>query len=596
MIRWFIGAFFALFFHQAWCLTDAELLQISANQSAYQRQVVWLNPQATVQSNRIAADIVFCAPPYPCIPAGNWNFEVNDGLKQDAAAQMQTWLAIKRLDKLQVDNQGLTLTTALATVNQTAKLSAFRYPLGSFSSYSQALENYLQDQIASPLHALLAKSLAVRYQERKNQEAGTFAVDEAKSQGLNRLAIEDLMDDTYAMGVYLQEVKDAKVSITLERYQDAYGRTRVRFVTSVNIPLRLQLKIWRFNPQQKTWQEYQTLSGFSGYGVRESSVYDLRPTNPRSIETLYRTSFQSAMKAAILDLNQKLKADANFALAAPIKQVDDLQLQAAMDNSLDLRIDMPFVVQRSIDGEMQTQGWAKLRQAAVATKDPQQEVYSTLALVQGEAQTADRLLEVPWLGMDEYFGVSWHNFTFDPLNNLAITPNTQSLLGLTYGRALDWGFLNNDADDSEFWTHFQASLLLAGDEATWGTQTYQSPMGLSWTVDYGKRWFLGSSGAYLNWSGGLDGSILAFNGSNQTTAGLTYAEMSLSTQLRLGYHLSAQDQIALHYHLPLAQLYGDVQLDGQPVQDGHFSHDSSIFLVYIHPLNNVGSMANFVSD
>jgi hypothetical protein len=248
-----------------------------------------------------------------------------------------------------------------------------------------------------------------RFPERQE----TFITTKAKELGIPVEIAQKLMSSAYVFAVYYEPESaksldlpgGAEVSITPKEVMTPQGK-KIVYSTSIDIPSRLTLIIYRFDPDQKKFVLYsqKPLTGKSGGGTGEDHTYESYP-DQSSTAGLFAKSIVMSARAAGISVSTTLKEDDNFAIFATVDRVKGRKIMSEIGVLEDLRVDAPYIVRRKINNKFKGIGFVKARRVAVncykfitcpegnkqclEAKSAESNKFSTFELVKGKAEFKD---------------------------------------------------------------------------------------------------------------------------------------------------------------------------------------------------------------
>ena len=177
-------------------------------------------------------------------------------------------------------------------------------------------------------------------------------------------------------------------------------------------------------------------------------------------DDVLKTSFKDNMIA----LSTRLKKDDAFKVKAPLSNTSATGADLAVGNQEDIRIDHPFIIRRSVDGESKEVAFMKVREVGdtCLAIDASKRTTTHAAIITGSVEDADMAFEHPWTGI---FGNVYakHLFSTFSYNDEDTGGGALSALGLGFNA--DLGYILNKKELSEVWLDTSVYLGV-GSEGT----------------------------------------------------------------------------------------------------------------------------------
>ena len=491
---------FFLVFQALSALEDTSLLQADETQKTYERKAVMGFGDIGFMQNSVKVPMRYCEYNEKgegrCIP---WTFSVNYPLgreeKLKAAKIFYQWTITNRFDKIILgDNVAFMRTKGgEVKIDLGGKIPVFRAGTSDRATFRRNLEHYLNTDVKNVFGSLLDASMDQRYSELSEKEQETFMATKAKELGISAAFAKNLLNSSYIFAAHVAPIGSAGKVIRSKRKSIVTGMYYYAFDVEIELSVNVVFMIYRYNYETKRFEHYGDIVGHSG-GITGSTDTALQviPT-PSQVMSVFNDTFRTAIKAASINANYKLKQDDNFAIFMPVKSSDGKKIESSFGVMEDIRIDHPFEILETVDGKSQRKGFARAREVSQNCNDSA--APTIIKVTNGEAEEGDQLREYPWTGL--YFNLGLEN------SGLDIKKSEVGVWifgpGLHLGTDIDLGYVMNSSALSEFYfrafldfnvgisTHHDEESLHFGDAIYW----FGGGIGIS------KRFYAGSAGFFF---------------------------------------------------------------------------------------------------
>jgi hypothetical protein len=540
LVSFFIASCFVLNLH---AVADDSLMKSDETQKKYERKAVMGLADIGFMQNSINIPMQFCTSGqsgYRCTP---WSFTVNYPLayneKIKAAGTFYDWTITNRFDKIILQNGNAKMFTKNGemTVETGEYIPYFASGTDSLDGFQNRLENYLNSGVKESLGKLLDATVETRYKELPETEQETFMVTKAKELGVSAEFIKGLVNSSYVFAAHVQYIKGAGKVIRKER-KTLDGRTIYFYDVEFDIPVNVTFLIYNYNFESKQFALHKKLVAMSGMVSGSTNSFSIIPTHGQ-VMAVFNDTFQTAIKAASINANYQLKKDDNFALFMPVKAVNGSKIETDFGVMEDIRVDHPFTVMESVDGEMKKKGYVRARKVSENCDDGYNKP-TIMKITNGKAEEADLLREYPWTGLffNLGFGMNSSLLTgIKDVNGSAIGDIGGMFLspGLHLGVSIDLGYSTNSSALSEFYMDifFQTSFGI-DDSVDAGR-----PVWFGGGLGFSKRLYVGAGGFYI-----APALNLAYEG-GVTLNDYSMQQFIVNPQLHFGFSVNPSFDIVL---------------------------------------------------
>jgi len=475
---------------------------------------------------------------------GNWRVDVRENYMDSILADNYDFLIPSRFDKLIFNKDKATILTATKDVSVEMSTKEFSYSTGSLEDYQTKTLEYLNSEIAPKVQKVLSEASDARYKEMPSDEAESFIKDRAKETGLPASVLQTLINSSFVFDVYMEKM-EGSLNISQSQYKDANGRIVTYYTTSLSAPLNLDLTVYEFKDGK--FSIHSAISSvakslFGGIGKMMSGTSGVRtPFLPseKDAQKVFDDVIKVSFKDNMLALTTRLKEDDAFKVSAPLS-VDGSSVEMSIGNQEDIRVDHPFSIRRSVDGESKTVGYFKVRKpgnSCLLLKESQRTA-SVGSVFIGSAEEADMGYEHPWSGV---FGQVYGKTVMSTFNYNDVDTKGGALNAVGLGFQADLGYVLNNPALSEVWTNIDM-FVGAGSEGTMSIGSYSystSSFALGFTAGLEKRFYL-MSGLFVSGAADMNFEAQSFDMGNYSTdtTTLSLSTLSLEPKVKIGYNFS----------------------------------------------------------
>lgn len=392
---------------------------------------------------------------YKAVGAKKWSeykkvtLKYNTNLFNHTLLNNYDYLITSRYDKLILDGK-VKIITPLATMEVEHKIPKYKQKPTKEQNFSNDINNYLNTHFTKKINTLLAGTLDARYKAMSNVDKNSFITNKAKEIGVPVEMVMQLMNSAYSFALHV----DPRTSINVQQteYTDKKGRIRNQYVTSLSLSMPVNLHILKFNPKSQKFESYKSNVAFSFQG--SASRVTKKMPDLSFASKLFHDAYTRSFKAGILALQVKLKKDLNFALVSTVTKDDFFNIDISAGVQDAVRVDHPFKILRTIDGQTQQVAWVKVKQPGMnCLAAPVEARYdSTARVISGSPEVYDQVVEYAYSG--GYIG-------------LAVTKDSSTLANdwqgangnyLTLTNTSDKGYISNSPAWSEVYSHMVLSF------------------------------------------------------------------------------------------------------------------------------------------
>ncbi|MBP5434911.1 hypothetical protein J6Z39_03725 [bacterium] len=567
----------ALFAFNLSAVSDTSLLQSDETQKTYQRKAVMGLGSIGFTQNSVNVPMAFChidnskKVQSACIP---WtvkiNYPIGSGEKRKAAGTFYDWTITNRYDKIVLNENEASITTRgqKTSVKTEGRIPAFSSGPEDLEAYTAKVENYLNGEARSYFGALLDSALEARYSELPEKEQETFMVTKAKELGMSAEFIKPLLNSSFVFAAHVSHIgTSGRVTSVTTKVKNV---VLTSFSVEMNVGVDVTFLIYRYNPETRRFERYNTIQASSGMVTSETPALPVLPTR-ELVLSLFNDALQTAIKGASINASNKLKADENFALYAPVKSVNGSKLEINMGVVEDIRVDHPFTIYEKADGKMKKKGTARARNIANNCKDDTKT--TTLQKITGKVEEADLIEETPWSGLYFYIG---------PANNAARLSSKIGMFaapGFHLGTSIDLGYAANSRALSEF--YFDA--FLSFDVKIEG-EDIDNHLSIGGGIGLSKRFYTGSGGFFF----GL-GGLISYNGDIMSD----WQYLALTPHIQLGFTPSSSFDFIIKAGWNLGVTVIDNESDDY--EQHTFNHGLYLSLDFNFQIPVIGGMARMYS-
>ena len=524
--------------HNLSAVEDTSLLQADETQKTYERKAVMGFGDIGFMQNSVKIPMRYCEinekGEGKCVP---WSFSVNYPLdkneKLKAAKIFYQWTITNRFDKIILGENEAWMTTKSGEVrlDSGGAVPAFNPGTTDRESFRRNLERYLNSDVKNVFGNLLDASIEQRYSELSEREQETFMVTKAKELGVSADFVKGLLNSSFVFAAHVAPIGGAGKVIRSKRKSVVTGNYHHSFDVTIEIAVNVVFMVYHYDFKTKRFEHYGDIVGQSGVisGSTDTALQVI-PT-PEQVMSVFNDVFRTAVKAASINANFKLKKDDNFAIFMPVRSNSGKKIESEFGVMEDIRIDHPFEILETVDGKKKRKGFARARDVVKNCKEGGKP--TIIKVTNGEAEEGDQLREYPWTGL--YFNLGLDdNFVYakgdassysDGIGVMLIAP------GFHLGADVDLGYVMNRPALSEF--YFRAFLgFNVGFEAEYKDEnSYSIGEALYWFgggVGIAKRFYAGGAGFFF--APALDASYHGTLNDNRN-----YQHFTLTPQIHLGF-------------------------------------------------------------
>ena len=561
----------------------ASLLSADQTQAKSERKVVLGISRLGLEANQFTFPVYYT-------PAGknaktrhiaDWTVNLSQDFADAVLADNYPFLIPNRYDKLVYSaNQAMILTATKDVKVAISNMKAFSPSLSSYKDFETSEINYLNDEIAQKIAPVLSAAKDARYSEMSGKEAATFITTKAKEVGMPAAVLESLVNSAYAFSVYMPKLTGS-ISIHQNIYTDSKGRTHTSYSTSLNAPITLDLTVNKMNGTKFAITSEVTseaggntnlLAGlFEGLAKSisgSSGVSTSYMPNESHAQALFNQAFKDSFKDNILALSTKIKHDRNFAITAPVTEVDGSTAKLNVGVQEDIRVDHPFRIVRTEDGQENTMGYMKVRTAGdnCLLLPKEKRTQTVGSMIYGSTEEADLAIEHPWTGVFGTLEIESDQGTF--LNDKSGSDKdtgTGASNMLALGFNADLGYVMNNPVLSEVWMNMSFGFGTATYDklptySTWWetfTPSGDSALAMKFKMGLEKRFYI-ASGLYLSGAMDLDYEMQGYSYtssySTDNDGTLSLGILSVTPEARVGYMINPNLDFygTLGYNVPVS--------------------------------------------
>ena len=510
MKRVLLFSMIIVLFSSIFAVEDTSLLQSDDTVKIYERKAVMGFGDIGFQQDKITAAMAFCETDgknMNCVP---WSLlplisvPVTDKSKKDAAKTFYEWTITNRMDKIILGNgKALVLTQGDEIEAAVPGIPNFVSGTSDFETFKSNVENYLNSDVKNIFGRLLDASLEARYAELPEKEQETFITTKAKELGISADFASRLLSSAFVFAAHVESVSGVgsviHANINVPKVPGVKALPAYSVVVTINV--NVDFLIYRYNYEEKQFELYKKITGKSGpVPAQETSV--VIPT-PGMATKAFNKSFRDAMKAASINANYELKKDDNFALFIPVKNVEGgKKIETTMGVMEDIRVDHPFSISETVDGETKIKGWARARKIAKNCPGCESGETTLIKVTNGNAEEGDQLREHPWTGLFFNFGLG-SNATYLTHKGGEIDKHPYGVSrkylasgsmfaapSIHAGVLFDLGYMTDSAAMSEFYI----DLFLDYDHSIYLGRSQKDNGIRNTTTSFGTSWFSGGFG------------------------------------------------------------------------------------------------------
>lgn len=432
-----------------------------------------------------------------CKPIGFFQYKLSDDDINQISWYVYDWLITSRYDRITIGNNTSIITTKnnQIAVDLPKRLS---FKSGNALTFEKDIEKY-----SLIMQKLLNVAVNERYSELSEKEQETFIVTKAKETGLAAEFISILMNSAYMFAV---NIKDITADGTIRKVEknDPSGKVASSgYSLSFQIDMKADVIIYKYDPETKKFTHYKTIKARSGgfllnmmglgAGAFDAKVFPYAPgVNSKEAEIVWKNSLNSATKALGISGNYELKKDDNFAIFAPVQEVDGSSIYASCGISEDIRVDHPMAIQEYRDGEVVVTGYAKARKTGKNCNDPLNT--TRFRRIKGSVEEGDQLREHPWTGLMFSFGGGVKDYGFSFLEDDKRLILGGIMGGGQLGFSLDLGYATDIRFFSETWLSFGGYFYAGG---YWPINYYNTPLAGGFYLNLSHRIHFTGGGVFL---------------------------------------------------------------------------------------------------
>ncbi len=580
-------------------LSDAKQVASDDTQKRYERKVVLGFQEIAFEQNNLDVPIKFCKRRKEGTTCSWWNIRVNFPLDETqrlkAGKTFYDWTITSRFDKVLVESGKMTLYTRKSVQESPlGSFPVFRPGIVSNIEFRANLEQYLNTEVALMFKKLMMDASKQRYKELPEKEQATFITTKAKELGMSANVIRKLMNSAFVFAAHVDRI-NASGTLTQYYTKTLDGRSIPQWEIKFDIPMAVSLYIYRFDPEKDQFVLYKVWQAFSGAGT---GAFDTRTMtflpNAAQVTEAFKETYQTALKAAAINANYKMKEDDNFAIFVPITGFDHRRITVPVGIAEDIRVDHPFTVREKVDGKWKVKGYARARDVGKNCMDDT--VETRMQLVKGRAEQADLLREYPWTGLFFQLGLGSNTLSLSGKSGWKDYGDMFAAPALDLAAALDLGYAANSKALSEFYISFYAGGSFAINSIT----NYGQPLNYFGGLGFDKRFYVGAGGFFI----GIGGRVGYMGGVSVTADddySLSYGTISLTPRMQLGWSFTPSFELIVNAGWNLAFLvHGTIEQPSTAdidTTDAYetFTHGLNAGITFSFHLPIVGAMSKMYS-
>jgi|GEM_PF-1209543 len=535
----------------------AETMSDDSQKKWVRKAVLGIEP-VFVENRNIKAPVMKCQDS-KCLPLGIFHYDLNDEDIDFLSWNIYEWLITPRYDRITIGEKTSIITTKTSqiAVNIPDMLS---FKSGDAKSFDKDVQKY-----NSIIQGLLSSTIKERYTELSEKEQGTFIVTKAKELGLAKEFIAVLMNSAYIFAVKVNGIS-AHGTISKVEPKTIMGKTTPGgYSLGFQIDIKADVIIYKYNPEGKSFSHYKTVKARSGgfllsmmglgAGTFDSEVFPQEPSlnSPGAIR-IFRNSFRSGVKALGISGNYELKKDDNFAIFAPVKEVDGSSVYAACGVGEDIRVDHPMVIQEYIDGEIKKTGYVKARKIGKNCTDPLNT--TRFRRIKGKAEEGDQLREHPWTGLMFTFGGGVRDYRISFSEGEVDMGVGGVTAGGQLGLSMDLGYATNLRFFSETWLSLGGYLYGGGGKAL---DFYNYPFTGGFYLNLSHRIHFTGGGAFFapQFAFGYGGGKAKVDSRNPLKGDISFSSLFIEPGLQLGFSFTPDVEMIFYggYQFPVYNVF-----------------------------------------
>jgi len=559
-----------------------------------------------VKNRDISAPVIKCEEKN-CVPHGVFNYSLSQQEIDYMSWYIYEWLITPRYDKITVGNKTAVITTKTDQI-------AFNLPNQLYFKTSSA-ESFKDDveQYSTVMNKILNATIKERYAELPEKEQETFIVSKAKELGLEKEFVSVLMNSAFIFAVNVNSISaSGKISkIEPKEIKGLPGVPPVGapggFSLSFQIDIKADVMVYKYDPEKRNFSHYKTIKARSGgfllnmmglgAGAFDSRVFPAEPSlNSIEAQEVFKNSFSSAVKALGISGNYELKKDDNFAIFAPVTEVDGSNVFAECGVGEDIRVDHPMAIQQYKDGEVNVVGYVKARKIGKNCTDKVNNP-TRFRKIKGNAEEGDQLREHPWTGLMFSFGGGVRDFGFSFLEDSKRINLGGIMGGGQLGFSMDLGYATNLRFFSETWLYMGGYFYAGG---VWPLGRYEVPLTGGFHFNLSHRIHFTGGGAFF----APQFSMLYTGGSSKASAGninqgdLSFGALSLEPGLQLGFSFTPNVEMIFYggYQFPVYGALEKNDIDITSISRAKFNHGFVASLNFQIHMPVVGATAAIYSN
>lgn len=561
-------------------LANDKMDLISADQTLAksERKVVMGMSQLGLEKNNFSFPVYYtpAGKNAKTVKIGEWDVTLPQSFANAVLEENYSLLIPNRYDKLIFGQNNAKILTATKDVEvSTSELNPFETSLTSYETFKFDTLRYLNTEIAPKITPVLSAAKDARYSEMNEQESQTFITTKANEVGMPASVLQSLVSSAYSFSLYMPELSGT-ISISQHIYKDSKGRTITSYSTTLNAPITLQLAINKLNAEKfDTTGEISSeannkksnfLSNMFNRLAKQSSGSGGISTpfmpSEKNAQGIFEQVFAESFKDNMIALGTRLKEDRNFAIVAPLNEVSGSSAKLSVGNQEDIRVDHPFKIFRTENGEEKFIGIVKIRKAGdnCLLLPQENRTLSEGSLISGSTiEEADLAVEHPWTGVfgSVLFENNMGTYTYDSTET-----DTGSSNNILLGFNADLGYVLNKAALSEVWMNMYLGFgsgnfdkLPEYDAYYEFKATGDNSIAIKLKMGLEKRFYI-AKGLYASGAVDMDYEIQSYSYESAYTSddgSLSIGTFSVTPEARIGYlpNPNLDFFASVGYNLPL---------------------------------------------
>ena len=543
------------------------------------RQAVFAISSLGIQEDSYAFPVTYCPHDRDCRERSwPWRVSIDQDHADSVLAENMPWIIPPRYDQLILEGDETRIETATQEIASDADwIPTFTFSGDEdFDTFVGEVQDHLDSNVAEPLGEVLSAARQDRYEEMPRDEQTRFIEERAQEVGIPADVLEELVNSSYTFALYLPEIESGEFTINQRQRSRPDGSTYYEYETVLEAPLNTKLAVFEFDGE--SFDLYDTVDTEPD-NFFEALAHRVSGTNSVTTESrpgrgdgqdVFDEVFAVSFGDTVTALTTRLKADSNFAVAAPAEHAEDGSVEVAVGNQEDIRPGAIVTASREIDGEQRELGWGIVREVGTTclALDESERDHSSAQLITDEGvEEFDQIEEWPYTGTYGRIGLGLETTEIEFIDG---SEDAGAPTYLDLGFQGNLAFLRNDESFNGVWANVDVGFGSASDGSyVSGGDRYDVDGEFSFRSRAGAEYrYHVANGVYVQAGADLGFEYQQYDAEYRWPGGFTRSDdltvmaMHIQPRAGVGYYLSPEWKIqgSVGYTQPL---WTDSDFDGR---------------------------------